>query len=511
VPGRYFVSVQVSDVSLLSDSRSGWLVVYAPLSVDFRAPTSVTVGDPVQFWSTSFTDAARGLSVTDWSWDFGDGTPAGAGELPVHTFAAAGPHDVVLTVTDSAGRTGSVTHTIDVQGTDVPADPVAAFAVTTPAPTAGAPVSFDAGGSSDSDGSIVGYAWNFGDDATATGATPSHTYARPGDYDVVLTVTDDDGHTNSLTKRVTVADAPPVAAFTFSPSSPVAGDAVSFDSGGSSDVDGTVESYAWNFGDGATATGKTPSHAFARPDDYDVVLTVTDDAGRSHSVTHRVSVAPAAPSAAFSFSPTNPLVGRPVAFDAGGSAASTGTITGYSWTFGDGSTATGVRPSHTYAGPGTYAVQLTVTDSAGSTGTVKRNVSVRYGAADLSVAVSGSAPRSGQYTYTVTVRNLGPTAAYGVVLTNTIDPRQTLLVQAVAPAGLDCSGLPVGATGALTCRAAPGSSLRSGYTWVVRFTVRQPSPAVARSVSEVSRVSALNSDPVTLNNVVTRTTSVPKK
>jgi len=66
--------------------------------------------------------------------------------------------------------------------------------------------SFDASGSSDPDGSIVHYAWDFGDGNTGSGVTASHIYAAPGTYSVVLSVTDDDGATDSDTQNVTVSD-----------------------------------------------------------------------------------------------------------------------------------------------------------------------------------------------------------------------------------------------------------------------------------------------------------------
>ena len=63
--------------------------------------------------------------------------------------------------------------------------------------------SFDGSGSSDPDGTIASYAWDFGDGDTGTGATPSHTYATAGTYTVKLTVTDNGGATDTVTKPVT--------------------------------------------------------------------------------------------------------------------------------------------------------------------------------------------------------------------------------------------------------------------------------------------------------------------
>jgi trimeric autotransporter adhesin len=123
-------------------------------------------------------------------------------------------------------------------------------------------VAFDGSGSTDSDGSIASYAWDFGGGATSTLAKPIHSYATVGDFSVTLTVTDDDGATGTVTKTVsTVANAKPTAAFT----SHVTKLAAAFDGSGSSDSDGTVASYAWDFGDGSTGTGAKPSHSTRRP------------------------------------------------------------------------------------------------------------------------------------------------------------------------------------------------------------------------------------------------------
>jgi hypothetical protein len=76
-----------------------------------------------------------------------------------------------------------------------------------------------------------------------------------------------------------------------------------------------------------------------------------------------------------------------------------------------------------------------------------------------------------------------------------------------APAGLTCGGVPVGATGTITCRA-PSAVLAAGKTWLVSFTVRQPAPTRARQVTETSVVRAANPDGVSRNNTARLTTGV---
>jgi PKD repeat protein len=151
--------------------------------------------------------------------------------------------------------------------------PSAAFTST----CAGISCTFDGTGSSDSDGSITSYDWSFGNGDEAGNPTPQEDFAATGTYDVTLTVTDDGGLSSSVTHQVSVVkpNVPPTAAFTTTCTYLDCG----FDASGSSDGDGTVDSYAWDFGDGATDTGPTPDHVYAKAGSYLVTLTVTDNQG----------------------------------------------------------------------------------------------------------------------------------------------------------------------------------------------------------------------------------------
>ncbi|WP_157631266.1 S8 family serine peptidase [Catelliglobosispora koreensis] len=151
---------------------------------------------------------------------------------------------------------------------------------------------FNGSGSSDPDGTIASYAWNFGDGTTGTGATVSHTFAAAGSYTVTLTVTDNGGATGSTSQNVSVgqppSNLPPVAAFTASCQNLFIWRFCTFDGTGSSDPDGTIASYAWNFGDGSSGTGATTTKIYTGTGTRTVTLTVTDNGGATDTETKPV-------------------------------------------------------------------------------------------------------------------------------------------------------------------------------------------------------------------------------
>jgi PKD repeat protein len=167
---------------------------------------------------------------------------------------------------------------------------------------------------------------------------------------------------------VAAANQPPVAAFTTS----CTGLSCTFTSS-SSDPDGSITGYNWTFGDGGTSTAQNPSHTYGVGGTYTVTLTATDNQGATNAKSKSVTVtAPNQPPVA-AFTPS--CNGLSCSFTSSSSDPD-GSITAYSWTFGDGGTSTAQNPSHTYGAGGTYTVTLMVTDNQGATNSTSKSVTV---------------------------------------------------------------------------------------------------------------------------------------
>jgi PKD repeat protein len=168
----------------------------------------------------------------------------------------------------------------------------------------------------------------------------------------------------------------PVASFTETAHTVPTNELINFDASTSYDSDGTITSYNWDFGDGATGTGVSVQHAYSQEGTYTVTLTVTDDDGATDTTSATKTVLNRIPIASFTESAETVSSGESIHFNASGSYDQDGTIVSYSWDFGDGNTATGVEVDHAYEDDGVYTVTLTVIDDGDATGsaTATKNV-----------------------------------------------------------------------------------------------------------------------------------------
>lgn len=256
-------------------------------------------------------------------------------------------------------------------------------------------VRFDATDSSDPDGQIVAYEWEFGDgSALAAGAVVTHTFERGGYFTTRLRVTDDD-RLSAVAEQVISVDrnVAPVAVAQADVLRGAAPLTVHFDGSGCSDPDGGALAYLWEFGDGGPpAFSVSIAHTFADYGTYVVTLTVRDPEGAvgSDSVMIRVENQP--PNATFDMEPEAGQVPLTIVFNASGSTDPDGDAMSFNWDFGDGQGGTGASTAHTYLTPGLYSVELTVTDQTGLYRTVGRSVRVLLPDGRVSVPVQGNKP-----------------------------------------------------------------------------------------------------------------------
>ena len=297
-------------------------------TTDLDGSHVIAAGSTVNFTGSSSTSPVGGLS---YSW----------GSVDYSSSFEAGEHTVTLTVTDAFGASNSASVTIMADGIN----PVPDFTATVKSGTDDegsaynesnveedyTTVVFDASSSTDAVG-IDSYSWDFGDESTDTGNVTNHIFANPGNFDVILTVTDVAGNNDSKTMTISVKDVTiPSAEFSWSytnetggmvTGAAMEGEPTHFNATGSTDNSGEDLTYIWDFGDLETASGATTSHTFGNltDDGFNVVLTVTDASGNADVISYNIKPAqkerPDLYISELSFSNDNPTQGSTVTFEA---------------------------------------------------------------------------------------------------------------------------------------------------------------------------------------------------
>jgi gliding motility-associated-like protein len=310
------------------------------------------------------------LSPDSWSWILPDGSTA-AGQNTTYNFGGAGNFDVQL----SASKNGCLeTHN---QLLSVNPAPTASFIYSLV--SLDDPVQFIDNSTLNGGPPIVAWSWNFGDpmsglDNFSDLQNPVHLFSALGDYDVNLTVTDENGCSDDTTITLTV-NPRPVAGFYWE--LPCFGTDVQFVDT-STTSQGFITDWFWNFGDPASgafneSTAQNPTHSFTAPGIYDVQLVVK--AFGYDTIVQQVEIF-APPTAEFSFN--TPCQGEAVNF-IDESLPGDAPIDSWFWDFADGNTSDEQNPSHVYQFSGNYLVDLTVTDTNGCSATITKNVTIWQG------------------------------------------------------------------------------------------------------------------------------------
>ena len=340
-------------------------------------------------------------------------------------------------------------------------------------------IAFSSNGSSDPDGSIVSYQWQFGDGETSTQENPTHAYSAKGTFTVKLIVTDNEGKSSASSTTAEIKDnsipgdctepqyiagthyndgdlvqnvnnkysckvggwCSSSAAWAYEPGvglywelawtdagacsdgdinvaptasingpySSLVNNAINFSSIGSSDSDGTITAYLWNFGDGQTSALANPSHVYTSTGSYSVSLTVTDNENAEDTKVTTATITDATSNQdpiANANGPYQAVLGSSIQFSSNGSNDPDGSIVSYLWEFGDGTTSTAAQVSHNYNATGLYDVTLTVTDNQGATDTSQATANITPVPNDSDKIVLGYFVQWGVYQRNYHVNNI---------------------------------------------------------------------------------------------------------
>ena len=245
---------------------------------------TVYTNEEVNFDGT-FSTASEGSSIVKFEWDFeDDGSIDAQGEKTSYSYTQKGTRTYRLIVTDSIGAKSEDTGIVNV----INRNPIANFTVS-PTNISIQDMVNITDASSDLDGTIDSWFWDFGDGINSTSQNTTHTFTQKGEWQVTLTVIDNDGAENSITQTVTVINLQPEACFECNTTSIQTDMDIQF-TDNSTDPENNPVSWLWNFGDGNTSEIQNPTHKYATAGDYNVTLTVMDDENATSTFTMTVSV-----------------------------------------------------------------------------------------------------------------------------------------------------------------------------------------------------------------------------
>ncbi|MCP4107562.1 MAG: PKD domain-containing protein, partial [Desulfobacteraceae bacterium] len=286
--GDYAVTLTVTDSQGQTASASRTMSIGSsegPLA-KFTVSGAYSVGKPI-----SFDGSLSSGDIASYSWDFGDGTTI-TGVQAEHTYTEGGEYTAVLRVTGTSGAWSEAHAKMTVS--DRP-NQNPAVQITCPAKgIVNENAVFSAAGT-DPDGDTLVYSWNFGDGTSGTGASAGHAYVSAGIYDITVTVSDGYGGEASDVCQTEIIELP---AYNVAPEAEAGGpytggmdQAVVFDGSGSYDLNLDTITYSWDFGNGETGSGISPSYTWHDAGTYTVTLTVTDPEGLAGTDTAEVRIA----------------------------------------------------------------------------------------------------------------------------------------------------------------------------------------------------------------------------
>lgn len=362
--GRYKVKLFVTDEQSVSNSVSA-----AEASIFINSSPFAKSEKEIKTCNTFITLDASGSVDPDGDpitcyWNFYDGSPLKTGFKIQHDFQKPGIYPVQLIVDDNNGLSNSRDSLFISVAINYP--PVSIIGNDTII-CSGDILILNALSSYDPEGGVLKYEWFFDDGTSLEGESVTKTWRKSGTYQVTLKVIDNSGlpcNSTFDTKLVTVLESPVANAgddITTCINTPVY-----FDGSKSTDIDGVVNAFEWDFGDGEFGNGERPVHVYKNPGTYKVNLIITGDYNGNcdnKSIDNLTVIVNQGPTAYFE-SKDSIAVGEMIYFDASSSSAYEGTITSYEWDFGDGEFGSGSKVNHLYKSYGNYQVKLSIKTDA---------------------------------------------------------------------------------------------------------------------------------------------------
>jgi chitodextrinase/FlaG/FlaF family flagellin (archaellin) len=376
--GSYTVTVDVTSNEGSTETASAVFNVVSsppgsgldPVAAFTYSPDFPSVNQKVIFNASESADQDGSISSYQWDVD-SDGTFEQTGIEASKVYPSTGEKNVRLRVTDNDGNTDDVISSVRV-GPRIGTDPIYHVSISNKTVPVGEESLFFANITDINEEQISSVDWSFGDGSTGTGNPTTHAYSTEGEYTFSVSVTSDEGIARSDTAIVNVTSSPPPvqidpdAAIDISPTDPRTNQVVKFSGSESQDIDGSIVSYEWDLdNDGAfEQTGEKVSRTYDYFGVQDVALRVTDndgntDTARSSLFIDRTIGLPE--NFAVSIENKTVPVSEKVLFSPNISNIDKDDIQSISWSFGDGSTATGALVNNTYSSTGEYTVTVDVT------------------------------------------------------------------------------------------------------------------------------------------------------
>ena len=372
VGGFYDVKLVVTSEGVTPDHQCTDSITQTILAPDAPSAHFVWSPNPAQINTSITFVGTSGSTITDWSWDFGDGY-TGVGQTVGHIYTNPGDYEVTLRLTDDNNCTFETTQIVSVAGL-----PPVDFSWSYPCEET--PIQFTVDETITDVGAVAIWAWDFGDGVLSSDQNPLHAYLSPGLYNATLYIVDTAGYFNSVSHEINVNPNPFSVFAVENPS--CEGSPTQF-TDYSIAPSGIIATWYWDFGDGTTQTvlsGDDPDifHIYTTSGTYTITLTVTTSDSCQNTSMETVAVNPS-PIAAMDV--TYDCASGPIIFHDVSNLNGSGDIIGRVWDFGDpasGANNTSVleNPTHIFSSPGDYTITLVIESSSQCTDTATMELTI---------------------------------------------------------------------------------------------------------------------------------------